>query len=151
MSFPYAEQNDESRRRLERLAETLTDEDMTRVTSYGWSVGALLAHMAWWDQRVLVLLRRWRENGLDDSPVDSNAVNEALKPLCHVLDPRVALRLCLSSAEETDAELSAISTQLFTQIEAMPTHFRMNRSLHRNDHIKDILSLVGEKSISRNA
>jgi hypothetical protein len=151
MSFPYIEQNSESRRKLEDLAATLTDDDLTLVTPYGWSVAALFAHMAWWDQRVLVLLRRWKANGVDDSPVDSNAVNEALKPLCHVLEPRAALHLCLTSAEETDAELSTTSTELFAQIEVSLNHFRMNRALHRNDHIHDIESLVREKRAARAA
>lgn len=142
MSFPYVEHNSESRRKLDDLAKTLTDEDMARVTPYGWTVGALFAHMAWWDHRMVVLLRRCKASGVDHSPVDSHAINESLKPLCHALPARTALRLCLASAEETDAELSTISPELFAQIEASPNHFRMNRSLHRNDHINDILSLV---------
>jgi hypothetical protein len=142
MTFPFIEENALSRRRLEALANRLTDEDLALVTTYGWSVASLFAHMAWWDQRALVLLRRWQEHGVDESPIDSQLVNDALKPLCRAMDPRTAIRLCLASAAETDAELAAVSPELVAQIEASPNHFRFNRALHRNDHIDDIESLI---------
>lgn len=145
MTLPFIEENAVSRRRLEELANRLSDEDFALSTPYGWTVAALFAHMAWWDQRVLVLLRRWKEDGVDESPVDSQAINEALKPLCHAMDPRTAIQLCLSSAQETDAELESMSPALIAQIEASPNHFRFNRSLHRNDHISDIELLVRGK------
>lgn len=145
MTLPFIEENAVSRRRLEELANRLSDEDFALSTPYGWTVAALFAHMAWWDQRVLVLLRRWKEDGVDESPVDSQAINEALKPLCHAMDPRTAIQLCLSSAKETDAELESMSPALIEQIEASPNHFRFNRSLHRNDHISDIELLVRGK------
>jgi hypothetical protein len=98
--------------------------------------------MAWWDQRVMVLLRRWKEGGVDEAPVDSHMINEALKPLCHALDPRKAVALCLASAEETDAEVASTSGELIAEIEASPNFFRLNRSLHRNGHIDDIESML---------
>jgi hypothetical protein len=142
MAFPFVSDNDESRRKLGGLAAGLTSEDLSLVTSYGWSVAALFAHMAWWDQRVSVLLHRWQERGVDESPVDSEMINEALKPLCHAMDPQAAVRLCLSSAERTDAALAALSPDLFARIQASSNHFRFNRALHRNDHINDIQTLV---------
>jgi len=144
MTFPFVVENDEARTSLMRLADRLTDQDLALVTPYGWTIGALFAHMAWWDQRMVVLLRRWSEKGVDESPVDSEATNEALKPLCHAMDPRVAIRLCLESAEQSDAALSEVSPLLLAEIEASANHFRFNRALHRNDHIRDILSLVPE-------
>lgn len=151
MTFPFIEENITSRRKLEALANHLSDEDLALSTPYGWSVAALFAHMAWWDQRVLMLLRRWKENGVDESPVDSQAINDALKPLCHAINPRMAIKLCLSSSSETDAELEIISPELVAQIEASPNHFRFNRALHRNDHINDIESLIRGREVSRDA
>jgi hypothetical protein len=149
MSFPEINENADSRRRLEGLAGRLTSEDFALTTHYGWSVAALFAHMAWWDQRILVLLCRWKQDGLDESPVDSHLINEALKPLCHALDPRAAVALCLASAEETDAELEATSAELIAQIQASPNYFRVNRALHRNGHIDDIESLLGDRGAGR--
>lgn len=55
-----------------------------------WTVATLLAHLAFWDQRVLALLRRWKEKGVDLSPIDADAVNETLRPLCLALALRAA-------------------------------------------------------------
>jgi hypothetical protein len=125
----------------------LSDADFAKSTHYGWTVAALLAHLAFWDQRVLVILRRWKESGFDPSPIDAAAVNDGLKPLFHAMDPRTATELCLSSAEAVDAELEVLTADFVKQIEehaaATDTQFRMNRALHRNGHLDDIAALLG--------
>lgn len=146
MTFPYAEQNTQSRNRLEALVDRLSDEDLARSTDYGWTVAALLAHLAFWDQRVLVILNRWREEGFDPSPIDAGAVNDSLRVICHALDPRASIELCLSSAQAVDTELDKLTPDLVKQMEehatATETPFRMNRSLHRDGHLDDIEALI---------
>jgi hypothetical protein len=142
MRFPYAQQNTESRRRLEALVSSLSDADLVRTTDYGWTVAALLAHLAFWDHRMSVILHRWQEQGLDESPIDSMAVNDALKVICHALEPRTAARLAVSAAQKVDAEFETLSDgfvkEIEQHIEATSTQFRMNRSLHRDGHLNDI-------------
>lgn len=148
MTASFVQENTESRQRLETLTRSLSDADLARATDYGWTVAALLAHLAFWDQRMVVILKRWKETGFDPSPIDSAAVNDALKGICHALEPRAAIQLCLSSAEAVDAELAALTPELVKQIEehaeASSTQFRMNRSLHRNGHVKDIEALLSK-------
>jgi hypothetical protein len=148
MTFPYAKQNDESRRRLENLVGRLSDADLARSTDYGWTVAALLAHLAFWDQRMIVIWKRWKEEGFDPSPMDANVINDALRVICHALEPRKAIELCLSSAEAADAELATLTPELAKQIEAhagaTDTQFRMNRSLHRDGHLNDIEALLNK-------
>jgi hypothetical protein len=111
-------------------------------------VSALLAHLAFWDQRVLVILRRWQAEGFDPSPIDAMAVNDSLKVICHALEPRTAADLCLISAEAVDAELETLSSDFVKQIEehaqATDTQFRMNRGLHRSGHLDDIEALLNK-------
>ena len=146
MTFPYSEQNAESRRRLEALVQRLSDENLARATDYGWTVAALLAHLAFWDHRVLNILKRWTESGLDPSPIDAGAVNDSLRVICHALDPRTAVELCLSSAKAVDAELDSLTAERVKQLEehaaATETQFRMNRALHRDGHLDDIEMLL---------
>ncbi len=142
MTFPFIEENNESRRRLKAIVERLRNEDFARTTPSGWTVASLLAHMAYWDQRIVVLLHRWKEKGVDESPVDSDAINDALKPILLVLEPHAAVELCLSSAEAADAALEAMTPELYEQIQVSPNHFRFNRSLHRNDHLDEIEQLL---------
>ena len=146
MTFPYSEQNAESRRRLEELVRGLSRQDLARSTDYGWTVAALLAHLAFWDQRVLNILKRWTEEGLDPSPIDAGVVNDSLRVICHVLDPDAAVELCLSSAQAVDAELEGLTPERVRQLEehaaATDTQFRMNRALHRDGHLNDIEALL---------
>jgi hypothetical protein len=146
MTFPYSQQNADSRQRLKTLVYRLTDDDLVRATDYGWTVAALLAHLAFWDHRMSVILQRWQEQGFDPSPIDSAAVNDSLKVICHALEPRIAARLAVEAAEKVDAEFALLSDELVQQIEAhieaTSTQFRMNRSLHRSAHLDDIEALL---------
>lgn len=146
MAFPYSQQNTESRRRLETLVRGLSDQDLARSTGYGWTIAALLGHLAFWDQRVLMILQRWQSEGFDPSPIDTTAVNDSLRVICHALEPRTAIQLCLSSAEAVDAALETLSSDQVSRMEeyaaATETQFRMNRSLHRNGHLNDIEALL---------
>ena len=54
----FTETNDASRARLEAFVRGLTDEELRRPTPYGGTVAGLLAHLAFWERRVTVLLRR---------------------------------------------------------------------------------------------
>jgi hypothetical protein len=148
MAFPYSEQNAQSRQRLQTLTGRLSDADLARSTDYGWTIAALLAHLAFWDQRMIVILKHWKEEGFDPSPIDAMAVNDALRVICHALDPRTAIELCLSSAEAVHAEMETLTPELVIQIEehaaATETQFRMNRSLHRDGHLNDIEVLLNK-------
>jgi len=148
MTFPYSQENAESYQRLKSIVHRLTDTDLALSTDYGWTIAALLAHLAFWDQRVLVILRRWQEDGFDESPIDAMAVNDSLKVICHALDPRRAVELSLFVAEQVDAELEKLTPDFVKKIEehieATSTQFRMNRSLHRNGHLDDIEALLNK-------
>ena len=146
MTFPYTEQNAASRQRLKTLVSRLSEEDFARSTEYGWTVSALLAHLAFWDHRMSAILHRWQEEGLDPSPIDMMVVNDALKVVCHALEPRAAAELALSAAEKIDSELDALTSDVVKQLEehaaATETQFRMNRFLHRDGHLDDIEALL---------
>ncbi len=58
MDARIAAENAQERRRLGELVGRLTDEEMCLEAGAGWTVAALLAHMAFWDYRALVLVNR---------------------------------------------------------------------------------------------
>jgi hypothetical protein len=136
--LPYVEANTTSRRRLEAFVNGLSDDDLRRETPYGGTVAALLAHLAFWEERVLVLIRRWQAEGIGEAPVDADMINDALQPILLALEPRAAARLCLESAAATDALLETLTPEFVRQIEAAPVFIRLNRSLHRNAHLEDL-------------
>lgn len=143
MAHNFTRDNDQSRQRLAAVLRGLSDDDLQVMGPEGWTVSALLAHLACWDQRHLHLIRRWQAGGIDISPVDPHAINESIKPLCLALEPRKAIELCLAAAAAIDAELETLSADFVAEVEASPNHFRFNRSLHRIDHLNEIEGLLG--------
>jgi hypothetical protein len=146
MTFPYAQQNSESRQRLQSLVDRLSPDDLACTTDYGWTVAALLGHLAFWDHRMSNILKRWQTEELDPSEIDSAVVNDSLRVICHALDPHAAIELALAAAQKIDSELEMLSADEVKKLEehaaATNTQFRMNRSLHRNAHIDDIETLL---------
>ncbi len=81
MERPFVAENTLERERLRALVARLTDEDLSLPLGEGWTVAAALAHLAFWDQRALVLLRRWECTGVGTSPIDIDATNDTILPL----------------------------------------------------------------------
>ena len=52
----YVSENAAESEHLQALIRRLTDEQLARPLEAGWTVSAVLAHLAFWDQRALVLL-----------------------------------------------------------------------------------------------
>lgn len=123
-----------------------SDEELRRPTPYGGTVAGLLAHLAFWERRVTVLLRRWQAGGVDDSPVDPDMINDALAPLLAALAPRAAAELCLAAAAEADAAVAALSPELTVAIEQAMVEgrvfMRLDRGLHRLGHLADLEQVV---------
>ncbi len=138
----FTHPNNQSRSRLADLAERISTDQFGHKSPDGWTVASLFAHMAFWDRRVLVLARRWKAKGVDESPIDSTAMNDAMQPLCLAIEPQTAIRLSLDAAEAVDAELETMPARLVQAVEASSNHFRFNRGLHRNDHMDQIERLL---------
>ncbi len=142
MAFPFLEENSASRRRLEALVAHLAPADLARSTPDGWTVAALLAHMAFHDRRHLVLLQRWQAQGVGEAPLDVDTINNALKPIFLALEPKAAVEVCLTSAQAIDTALETVTPELLAEIQASGVWFRPNRSLHRNGHLDGIERLL---------
>jgi hypothetical protein len=138
----YVAENDAERERLRALVQRLSDQDFARPMDAGWTVAGVLAHVAFWDQRVVVLLDDWERRGPSWTPPleddrDVDWVNNAAKPLCLALPPRVAAELALSIAETVDRRVAAVSDAL---IEANTRAGALNwrRAQHRREHLDEI-------------
>jgi uncharacterized damage-inducible protein DinB len=59
----YVAENDAQRARLRALVRRLTDEELARPMEAGWTVAGVLAHLAFWDQRIVALLDEWSARG----------------------------------------------------------------------------------------
>jgi hypothetical protein len=72
-------ENTRERERLYALVNRITDEELT-CTLYeeGWTVAVALAHLAFWDTRRIILLKKWKIEGVSPSPSDDDVLNDTL-------------------------------------------------------------------------
>ena len=142
----FVEENARERERLRALVNRMTDKDLERRIDGDWTVAALLAHLAFWDYRALVLLNRWNRVGIGPSPIDVDGVNDAALPLWLAIPPRVAANLALAAAEAIDHALECATPEMIAQIEALGGKSRLRRGEHRREHLEQIERVLEKRN-----
>ena len=138
MERPFIEENAKERERLRSLVERLSDEQLSIPLEDGWTIAVALAHLAFWDQRSLALMRKWKSTGVTPSPIDIDVTNDSLLPLWLALPPRSAAKLAVTSAEAIDREIEEAPSELISEIQKLGDKFRLYRSVHRKMHLDRI-------------
>ena len=136
----YVAQNDAERARLKALLAR-SDADLARPLPAGWTVAGVLGHLAFWDQRVLVLFEQWEKTGQAPpsySQDDVDWINDAAKPMLLAVPPRQAAQLALEIAEAVDAKVARLSDDLVTRNAASATPINLLRAEHRREHLDEI-------------
>jgi hypothetical protein len=123
---------------LKRLAEKLSDEDLRTPMEAGWTVSAVLAHLAFWDQRAITLIEKWKEEGVGDSAIDVDVVNEATMRLCLAIPPRKAAELAITVADEIDRLICDLNPEMVQAILMRGATVKLNRADHRRTHMNEI-------------
>ena len=139
----YAAENDAQRERLRALVRRLGDRELAHPMEAGWTVAAVLAHAAFWDQRIVVLLDQWEHRGPTWTPPleverDVDWINDAAKALCLALPPRVAAELALSVAETVDRRVAAVSEGIIEANARAGAPLNSRRAEHRREHLDAI-------------
>jgi hypothetical protein len=146
MSKSFIEENAKQRERLSTLLGRLSDRDLSLPLYAGWTVAGILGHMAFWDYRAVVLLKRWEKMGVQQTAgLDVDAINDAMQPLLLAIPPRKAAGMALEAAAAVDKEIESLSPDLIAQIVAQASTFRLNRANHRLDHLDQIESALSLK------
>src|SRR5262249_29601643 len=113
----YIAVNDRERHRLEALVEKLDDAALGRPMPAGRTVAAVLAHLAFWDERILVLIELLKRGATVpvENPVDVDWINDAAKPTQLALSPRRAATLAVETARATDHAVADLSDELIAK------------------------------------
>ena len=149
MDRPFVLENAKERKRLKSIVERLTDDELKLPLGNDWTIAAALAHLAFWDQRSLFLVRKWKKSGVvEPAIIDIDVTNDSLLSTWLALPPRAAANLAVSSAEQIDQELQKASSDLVTQIESLGEKFRLYRSIHRKLHLDEIEEIISKKDIT---
>jgi hypothetical protein len=143
MERQYVIENARERKRLHKLVEGITDEELNLIIyKEGWTVAVVLAHLAFWDERRRVLVRKWRQKGVTPSLFEENILNDALVPFLLAITPRKAADLSILTAEALDHELEELSPDLIAAIDALKDRHALNRAIHRKVHLDEIEALL---------
>lgn len=147
MDRSFVEENARECERLRSLVDILTDEQLSSPLGNDWTIAVALAHLAFWDQRSLVLIRKWKSTGVvDPSPIDIEVTNDSLLSMWLLLPPRKAADLSVSCAESIDQEIEETSDEMIAQIQSIEGKSRVFRSVHRKMHLDQIEELLNKKN-----
>ena len=138
MANRYSQPNKVERDHLRAVVARLSDAQLALPAgAHGWTVGGLLAHVAFWDRRAVVLMERWKKGSLGSPPGDVDVVNDTIRPFLVALPPRRAAELALETAEAIDNEIDSLSVDMLERVEANGQP-RLDRASHRADHLEQI-------------
>jgi len=130
----FVEQNRAASSRIRALAAKLSDEELRQPVGKSWTVSTTLAHLAFWDLRVMHLLEATERNGKLSAPEIDIAVNDIALPLWTAIPPREAARIAIETAETLDRRLENFPSQLLEEVYAFNERWVV-RALHRNAHL----------------
>jgi hypothetical protein len=137
----YVTRNDTERARLKALVARCTDADLARPLPGGWTVAGVLGHLAFWDQRILLLLEQWESKGVapaHEVAADVDWINDAAKPMLLAVPPRRAAELALAIAEATDRKVASLPDDRVARNAAAGNPLNLSRADHRREHLDDI-------------
>ena len=133
--------NSKERARLKALVARLSDADLARPLPAGWTVASVLGHLAFWDQRILVLLDAWERTDAAPTPnrdEDIDWINDAGKPFLLALPPRQAADLSVAIAEAVDGKVQTLADDFVARIAAAGNPVNLHRAEHRREHLDQI-------------
>jgi hypothetical protein len=133
----FVELNRASTERIRALASRLSDAEMQRPVGQHWTAAIVLAHIAFWDRRVMYVLdMSERDNTLFIPEIDI-FVNDLSLPLWAAIPPREAARIAIETAEALDRRLEGFSPALLEQLYAYNKRWVV-RALHRGEHLDEV-------------
>jgi len=123
---------------LRKMVEGVSQEDLRTPMEAGWTVSAVLAHLAFWDQRAITLIKKWKEEGVGDSVIDTDVINEVTRRLCLAIPPEEAAQLVITVADEIDQLIADLTPEMVEAIRSQGRTVRLNRADHRRTHLGEI-------------
>jgi uncharacterized damage-inducible protein DinB len=130
----FVERNRASTNRMRALAERLSDAELQQPVGKKWTVASTLAHIAFWDLRLLHVLDATERNNKLKAPEIDISVNDIALPLWKAVRPREAAQIAVETAETLDKRLENCPTALLEEIHARTERWVV-RAVHRNAHL----------------
>lgn len=146
----YVETNLRALERLRDLVAGSNDDSLTAPVNEYWSVAGVLAHMAWWDARVVVFAEKidrvepWVPT--DEEP-EGDWLNDTTRLVIEGLAPhapRASAELALRMAEQADARVAELPLdRMAPRDPSSPIH--PDRADHRVEHLDEIEAVLARR------
>lgn len=133
----FVERNRASTERIRALAARLSDAELAHPVGEHWTVAVALAHLAFWDRRVLDGLERSERAGKLAVPDIDLSVNDLSLPLWAAVPGREAARLAVEAAAALDRRLESYPDALLEEVVAHNRRWVL-RALHRDEHLDEV-------------
>jgi hypothetical protein len=134
----YIDANRASLDRMRAFVAGASDGDLRTEMPAGWTVGAVLGHLAFWDERVTVIVDML-ERDEKPSPYDEEAVdwiNDTSKRFLLAMEPRAVAELSLEIAAATDERLAGLSDDRLLEVTQL--WCTQERWRDRTEHLDEI-------------
>ncbi len=132
----FIERNRASTHHIRALATRLTDKELLHLVGEHWTVAITLAHLAFWDRRVMYVLDMTQRNGKLFIPEIDIFVNDLSLPLWAAIPPRAAAQIAIETSEALDKRLEDFSPALLEEIYTYNKRW-FERALHRGEHLDE--------------
>lgn len=133
----FVELNRAATERIRMLAAGLNSTEMQHPVGEHWTVAIALAHLAFWDRRVLDGLDRTEQAGALAFPEIDFVVNDLSLPFWAAVPSAEAGRLAVESAAAVDERLAGYPPALLEEV-YKGNEYWVVRSLHRNAHLDEV-------------
>jgi hypothetical protein len=133
----FVELNRAATGRLRALAARLSDEELQQPVGQHWTVAITLAHLAFWDRRVLYVLDMTEQAGRLFVPEIDLFVNDLSLPLWAAIPPRAAAQIAIETAETLDNRLAEYPPVLLEAIYHYNERWVV-RATHRGAHLDEV-------------
>lgn len=145
--------NDAERERLVEIVHRLTPREHTLEAMPGWTIGSLLAHLAFWDRLVIERWTRATADGAAAPPGLSEAltdiINAASQAQWWALPGPVAGAEAIAAAEAVDAYVATLAPVQVTTAQTAGLDRLVDRSRHRAEHLDAIEAALAAAAPSR--
>jgi len=138
--------------RMRRIVEELDEAGLSRQVNESWTVAAVLGHIALWDGHAMALMDRLAAGGeftaADDEADEVDWVNDANRPLMHILPPVTLARAALQLAEATDRRVAGLPPEHAAKgwpLAGEDSPLNLRRAEHRGEHLDEIEAALAGK------
>ncbi len=144
VSLAIAKNNRSQTERLRRIVQRLDAAMLAVRLPNGWTVTGALAHIAFWDRQRLCVMRRWAAGDICSGAYDGDLFNDTMQPLLEMIPPERAVAAAVQAAEEVDALLLEVSSEVVEAALARPGAPNLDRGSHRQHHLDCVEQALAE-------